>query len=383
MLLVNLLKVGAIWVADTINKIYNPFKKVTFASDPHLYEWEHLFYNDLMSKFVDHGRFSYELPMPADRGDAALFQGLYTAMINMKFKETCTEVQEANAALGSYFVDGTLIRGYRSDGTVNDTTSNDAATGVLLGLYSIWRRSTWEADSTIQRWAECIIDGGYALTDLKGKPTVYGKLEDGIKTDPLRITLLLAILALAARCCKEDDNRYKVHYTALYRKYRLLLRYPKVSLLWWDTDYDTHRAAIHLHVLYNLTGDTVYLDSMRRLARITEKENNAWVQILCWPANGLNIDLSVLDTFDSWVRRDGNQYNDTQDYDPVETVKWGGKTRAKGTQPICRRGSQEFFWQRNMFSVDEWKGNTTASVYHSGLDFLIAFWFAKRLTLLK
>ncbi len=374
--MINYLKVGFIWIADTINRMYYPFKKVSYLYTESLAEDERLFSHQLATSFVDNGRFKYQVPMPADEGDAALYQGIYCAMINLKYPDACAEVQQANQALGGFFRDGILIRGIRNDGTVNDTTSNDSGTGMLFGLYHIWCRSTWEADSAIQRWADCIIDSGYALTDLSGKPTQYGQLEDGIKTDPLRLTLLLGVLALAARVA---GTKYQVHYDKLYKKHYPLMKYPKVKLLWWDTDYDTQRAAMHLYVLYNLTGDKVYADGLGRTARITDAENNAFVQTLCWPFNGLEVDLSILRTFNLLTRLNGN----VAVQNSVPTVKWGNHERATMALPIEQRGSQEFFWSRNMFSVNEWAGNATAGVHHSMLDFLIVYWMAVRLKLLK
>lgn len=379
--LLHLLEVGLIWIADTINKFYSPFKASQYGVlvNDLLVQLEQQLYVHLNTSFVTNGRFKYQLPMPEDEGDAALFQGLYTGMMNLKHTEVTPELRAANAALGGFFVDGVLIRGIRSDGTVNDTTSNDSATGMLFGLYHIWRKGTWEADATIQRWAFKIIESGYALTNLKGVPTKYGQLEDGVKTDPLRITLLLAILALAAHTNVTNQGYFADHYKKLYLKYKLLLKYPKVKLLWWDTDYDTHRAAIHLHVLYNLTGDAVYADGLGRIARITEKENNSWVQILCWPFNGATINTTMMHTFTFEHRIKGNIESLNSPYFPG--VKWGDNTRSVTALPMHHRGSQEFFWQRNMFSLDEWVGNAKAGTYHSGLDFLVAYWLAVRLKL--
>lgn len=384
MIFINLIKVAGIWLCDIVNKVYDPFIKIGYDVQVDLGNLERLFYQQLKTSYVENGRFKYQLPMPEDDGDAALFQGLYTAMMNFKHKEPTSETQQANAAMGSFFVDGRLIRGVRSDGTINDTTSNDSATGMLFGLYSIWLRSTWEADATIQRWAYRIVDSGYSLTNLDGVPTQYGQLEQGWKTDPLRLTLLLTILALAARTNVTNPNYYKAHYDKLYTKYRLLLRYPKVKLLWWDTDYDTHRAAIHLHILYSLTNDELYADGLRRIHRITRNNNNAWVELLCRPAvPAMDVDLSILHTFNFWRRLKGNVESINSTLPGAQPVTWGGKIRSKYVQPIANRGSQEFFWQRNMFSMDEWVGNAEAGVYHCGLDFLLAYWFAVRLKLLS
>lgn len=372
MYLLSWIKVFFICVADTINQIFDPFEYHVYRNvGAALHLREITFYADLMHNFVKDGQFSYQVPMPEDHGDAAIFQGIYTGMMNMKFETNTTEVRQANEALGKFFVNGILIRGIREDGTVNDTTSNDSATGALFGLYNIWLHSTGEADSAIRKWADRIIDSGYALTDLNLKPTKFGQLESGWKSDPLRLTLLLAILKLAHRTTHESDDVYEQHYRKLFKVYHPLLRYARVKLLWWDKDCDIHRAAIHTRILYDLTGNKIYIDGLERLARIGRKENNAWVNILCFADN-----LSMLTTFTLTHKLTGNM--PVPDYVERETVKWGKDIRNKKAAPMYVRGSQEFTWSRNMFSRNEWVGNTEASWRHSGLDFLVAYWQAVR-----
>jgi hypothetical protein len=358
---INLLKVGIIWLCDLINLVVDPFRQTTLPTvTVDLPTLEEKLFAHLQTNYVSNGSFSYQRPMPDDAADYALFQGLYLAMLAFKKADTSNVMP----VMENLFVEDILIRGYRSNDTPNDTTSNDSATGVLFGLWAV------KDTILIRRWAQRICDSGYALTDLKGVPTQYGQLEQGWKTDPLRITLLLAILALAGR-------DFEPHYEKLYKKYRLLLRYPKVKLLWWDTDYDTHRAATHLRVLWELTHDTIYKDGLRRIHRIMRKSNNAWVEALCAPVlERSDVNLSMLYTFTYADRIKGAVQSINSG--TVESVKWGSNTRAKQTLPLNKRGSQDFFWQRNMFSLDEWVGVTTPSVYHSGLDFLVCYWLAKR-----
>lgn len=387
--LVNYAKVGAIWFTDVVNKLYNPFvmpPEYSPIAIPSLLEPQ--FYADLQLRFMQpSGEFFYQLPRPEDAGDTALFQGLATAMKIMKGTNVDTQL----AFIHTLFVNGTLIRGYDNNGKPNDTTSNDSATGMLFFFYiALW----WgtpdvraKAGALLRLWVNNLRAHNWALVDLQGNPTRYGRLEDGIKTDPLRMTLLLAILSVA----RIYDPAFGADYEALYLEYRPLLAYPKVKLLWWDTDYDTHRAAIHLHVLYQTTRDTVYRDGLRRIWRITEKERNAWVYTLCSVAmenpDARLIRLS-LSTFD-FNRR---QLGTVESLNPVPSVNWPPKlpfnltkpkVRAKSALPFYYRGSQEFFWQRNMFSKNEWVGNTTAHAYHSGLDFLICGWLANRLGIFK
>lgn len=385
----NYIKVCAIWLADSINRVFDPFV------DPPQYDpvsnpmsLETLFYADLEARFMQpNGEFFYQIPRPEDAGDTALFQGLATGMKIMKGVNVDTQL----AFIYTLFPNGTLIRGYDNNDKPNDTTSNDAATGMLFFFYTaLW----WgapdvraKAGALLRLWVNNLKAHNWALVDLQGNPTKYGKLEDGVMTDPLRITLLLAILALA----KAYNADYSQDYQDLYLKYKPILAYPKAKFLWWDTDYDTHRAAIHLHVLYQMTGNTVYFNGLRRIWRITQKEQNAWVYTLCSVAfanpDGAFVRQS-LSTFD-FARR---QLGTVESLNNVPSVNWPPKlpfnltkpkVRAKSALPFYYRGSQEFFWQRNMFSKDEWIAKNWPEPYHSGLDFLICGWLANRLGLFE
>lgn len=376
----NYIKVAAIILADLMNKIYNPFQMPPSydpVSDPA--KLETLFYADAQARFFQPtGEFLYELPRPADAGDTALFQGLATAMKIMRNADTLKE----RFFIHSLFPNGSLVRGFYADGTPNDTTSNDSATGMLFFFYTAFMYGDSDtrdsAGAILRTWANNLRAHNWALCDLKGTPTQYGQLEQGWKTDPLRITLLLGILFMASAY----DKSFSQDYIHFYNLYHPILAYPKVSLLWWGKDYDTHRAAIHLHVLYQMTKDPIYKKGLLRIARITEREDNAWVYTLCSVAMDKpdgSIVKRRLATFD-FNRR---QLGTVESLNPgVPSVKWGNDVRAKYALPFYQRGSQEFFWQRCMFSKNEWIAKNWPQPYHSGLDFLICGWLASRLGLI-
>lgn len=376
----NYVKVGAIKVADLINKAYDPFVFPLESTVVPLHiSQEDKFWYDINNRFYQPtGEFYYQLPRPEDAGDTALFQGLATALKILHGVDSLRE----RMFIHSLFPNGALIRGFYLDGRMNDTTSNDSATGMLFFFYTaLWFGTAEERDSAgamLRVWVNHLRAHNWALCDQQGVPTQYGKLEDGVLTDPLRITLLLALLSVAMAY----DPSFNADYAELYNKYRLILAYPKVKLLWWDTDYDTHRAAIHLHVLYQMTKDEVYKEGLKRIWDISEKTQNAWVYTLCSIAldkpDGSFV-LKVLDTFDFKRRFLGNTESLNVD---VPSVKWGSNIRCKYALPLNRRGSQEFFWQRNMFSKDEWGGNKVADTYHSGLDYLLCGWLAHKLGLI-
>lgn len=392
--LTNYVKVGGILFCDLINHCYDPFE-LPPPNDTVLdaVTLESLFYVDLEARFMQpSGEFWYQIPNPPDSGDTALFQGLVTGMKIMKGVDVTKQLE----FISKLFINGTLIRGYDSiTGVPNDTTSNDSATGMLFFFYCALRWGTPEvrdkAGAILRTWVNNLRAHNWTLCDLKGNPTQYGALEGGIKTDPLRMTCLLGILSIA----RAYDQSIGQDYADLYNKYRPILPYPKVKLLWWDTDYDTHRAAIHLHVLYWMTKDEIYKDGLQRICRISEKTQNAWVYTLCSPAldnpDGAFIKRS-LSGFDFNRRQLGTIESLNPD---VPSVNWppsfpswlsflGTLTvRAKYALPFNKRGSQEFFWQRNMFSKAEWSAKNWPQPYHSGLDFLICGWLAKRLGLFK
>jgi hypothetical protein len=227
-------------------------------------------------------------------------------------------------------------------------------------------------------WVKNLKEHNWALVAQNGQPTPFGQLDNGIiMTDPLRITLLLAILSLAMAY----DPSYHADYVQLYAKYKPILAYPKVKLLWLDTSYDTHRAAISLHILYWMTRDEVYKKGLKRIWRISKKSNNAWVAVLCAEAIEENVDNyveNVLCTFDYQIRQFGNMQTLNTGW---PSVKWGDKYRAKKPLPFNKRGSQDFFWQRHPFSLAEWVGVTVPDTFHSGLDFLVCLHLARKLGL--
>jgi len=375
MWLVNWIKVIGIWVCDVVNCVRSPFvENVDMpVMSPLLSYTEELFYNHIQQYFMrGTGEFLYEKPRPESAGDTTLWHGIYTGMAIMRGDEVTPEYNFLATLFDS---NGRLGRGFIYDqdyyGTLNLTTSNDSATGVLWAFYCAYRWGTSTDRARFGRllltWVKSLKANGWALVNDKDEPTKYGKFVNGALTDPLRLTLLLAVLRLAA--CY--DAIYLTDYLELYHKYRPILPYPKVSLLWWDTSYDTHRAAINLHILFNLTSDRRYLKGLERLYRISKKQCNPWVNALC----GRGRIADILKSFDVQTRLKGDVITFNSDW---PTVKWGKKVRALKALPIYRRGSQDFFWQRHPFLINDWPLNDVPGAYHTGLDFLVCYWLAKR-----
>ena len=386
--IVNIIKVGVIWLTDFINWCYYPFDlKQTYGLPlQDLEKLDALSNADLNARFMQPtGEFLYSIPRPVDAGDTALFQGLATGMKILRGDDVTSQL----AFIKTLLPNNRLIRGYWSNGTINDTTSNDSASGMLFFFYTAIRFGSFqvhqEASDLLVAWLRQLKADKWSLCAQDGTPTTYGVLDNGVLTDPLRITILLGLLALGVTCSPE----FAEDYNDIYKKYKLILSYPKVKVLWYDMKYDTHRAAISLHVLYYLTDDKRYKRGLERIWRISRKQNNAWVYVLCYPALSDKSESAfvniMLSTFDLAKRQFGNveSINDGQ-----PSVNWPKKLPFGITQPIARctyplplnkRGSQDFFWQRDMNSLDEWVGNKNPDVYHSMLDFLICYNLAKRL----
>lgn len=384
----NVVKVGVIWLTDIINWCYYPFTLQQTYGLPaqNLQNLEALFDADLEARFIQPtGEFIYTLPKPADSGDTALFQGLATGMKILRGDDVTKEL----AFIKTLFPNNRLIRGYYNDGTMNDTTSNDSATGAIFFFYCALKYGTpilqAEAVNILMPWLRQLKVDNWALCAQNGTPTTYGVLDNEVLTDPLRITILLALLALSIYA---SSSEFVGDYAEIYKKYKPILSYPKVKVLWYDTKYDTHRAAINLHVLYAITNDKRYKDGLQRIWRITKKENNVWVYTLCYSALDTNAENSVVATMLSTFDFAKRQLGDVQSLnDDQPSLNWPKKlpfgvttpiVRCKYPLPLNKRGSQDFFWQRDMNSLDEWVGNTTADVYHSGLDFLICYHLAKQ-----
>jgi hypothetical protein len=391
MQILNVIKLLVIWLTDFVNWCYYPFDlKQTYGLPlQDLQKLDTLSIADLMARFMQpSGEFYYTMPRPADAGDTALFQGIATGMKILRGDDVTNQFN----FIKTLFPNNRLIRGYYGDGTMNDTTSNDSASGMLFFFYCAIRFGSsqvhQEASDLLVAWLRQLKADNWSLCAQDGTPTTYGVLDNGILTDPLRVTILLGLLVLGVTCSSEfvDDYNY------IHDKYILILSYPKVKFLWWDTKYDTHRAAINLHVLYVMTRDNRYKRGLERIWRITKKENNAWVYTLCYPALDDKSESAfvniMLSTFDLAKRQLGDLQSINDDQPAVTWPKqlpFGLTTpvqRSVSPLPLNKRGSQDFFWQRDMNSLDEWVGNTSPDVYHSMLDFLVCYNLAKKLGVL-
>jgi hypothetical protein len=216
-------------------------------------------------------------------------------------------------------------------------------------------------------------------------------LEQGWKSDPLRITLALAIYAVGATLCRIPE--FAKAYSDLFEKYKPILAYPKVKLWWVENHNDTHRAAIHLAILADLTtGDArdLYVMGLERIRAMVSKLGNIWVSALCAWGRGLqwrddrDLALKVLSEF-TLADKQYNPGRDNTNYSAswFKPILWNGVYMANQPLPRWIARSQDFFWQRNLRSLDPGSHGAPADSRLNGGDFLAAYWLSRLMGILS
>lgn len=405
---------------NRINDPFPPFDRPALPKERKLLsELELEFYQDLVGNFwgCDGQVLLHRIPLPPgsplDTGDQAIWHGVYTAVLALRYHLTQDD-QPSNVDTYAHLVQAAkglklhqtihgepkprLIRGVSDDQrTFQDDASNDSASGHLLGIYFGWK---FGPETMRPVFAE--LAAGLAaelhnhadnLVGPAGAPTTYGTLVDGWKTDPLRLTLALAIYAVGATVCREAT--FIQDYERLFRAYKAIIPYPKVKLWWLENQNDTHRAAMHLAILADLTtgeANSCYHKGLLRLQEMALAVGNVWVLALC--AFGLGtqdpairpLALKVLSEFSLKEK----QFNDGRDnfllmtkgpypYSPVwfKPVLWNGMWMANQPLPRWQARSQDFFWQRNLRSLDVGSDGGQPDSRLNGGDFLAAYWLSR------
>lgn len=413
----NVIKVGLIWVTDLANRVWNPFDSFSRPFVPKRTELLYVKANQFeanLSNFM-HDGIVYDSTVSwgtnfDDVGDEALWHGITVAMWALKYSVTKNATDLANLKQGMVGLDlhqtahgepvRRLIRGVQDPlnpkTSFIDDVSNDGATGHILGIWYSW----FYGDADVKQKAEVLARGiadellnnNYCLIGPDGKPTTYGTLIDGWKTNPLSLTLCLAILRVAY--VVTADSKYQIAYQDILDTYGsvCLYKYPKVSFLTFNNWNDDHRAAIHLSILADLDSDTNYVDGLKRLWKLNKNTGNAWIAFLC----GRHFSISAADLNPSIIRLNefyAEDENNTQKINSTNpavgglgiqikkyVILWFMKGNSVATQPLPLwwTGSQDFRWQRCPYSVDDWIGTTTPNQVFFGVDFLIAYWGFKQ-----
>lgn len=420
-LISNIFKVGIIWLADMINWVWTPFDSFTRPMTLQYSEplaTKAAKFETALSQFY-HDGIVYDSTISwgvnfDDVGDEALWHGITVAMFAMKYSVTKdpNDLEKIRAGMVGLNLHQTahgepirrLIRGVQDPlnpkGSFIDDVSNDGATGHILGIYYAWKYGGADNDikqkaiTLVEGLADEILNNNYCLIGPTGSPTTYGTLINGWKTDPMCLTLCLAILSVASMLT--GNVKYSDAYYDVLEIYGSagLYNYPKVSFLTWNNWNDDHRAAIHLSILADLAAPSndQFIKGLKRIWRLNKQSGNAWVAYLCGKhfdisKEELNPCITLLDEF--YVENE----NDMQKINSInpEVEKLGIKIKkyvilwfmsgdlvSSQPLPLWWTGSQDFRWQRCLYSSDVWVGTTTPNQIFFGLDFLVGYWGFKQ-----
>jgi hypothetical protein len=439
-------KIGAIWLLDLLNWIYDPFKDLTRAVNPKyaelLFVKAKRFENDLLQNFLLYGTiWNYRKPLDGsiDTGDQALHHGIATAYWAIKYSinnDPDDLLAFNNSVTGLYLhqtIHGEaaprLIRGFRPMTSqekvlypiptswtagdqkfftkdqliIEDATSNDTASGHLFGIYHAWKYGTLEiklqCQDLIKGLANELLNNSNSLVNADGSPTMYGALAQGIIADPLRLSLCLATFKAASVIT--GKSAYEEHYKQLRDLYSRWVIYPKIKLWWWNNDNDSPRAAMQLYILTELETDVkwhgLYVKGLKRVWRVVHKTGNTFVSFLNLAAksqynNADHTDIQKGKDRLSEFSFEDKQF-DTQKINSTDTTylssqgiklfRWNGHLRSDQPLPLWKLGNQDAFWQRNLNSVDNWIGQLQPTQQFNGVDFLIAYIIGRKLGLIS
>lgn len=388
------LKAAAIHFANWLTLKLEPYQNFTRMTDPRdvstLRERAERFDQDLHARFTIRGGtiINYRIPLPVgsplDLGDQAIWHGIYTAAEAFAFalgNRDSGILAACLQGLEDQQPNGILIRGIDEDGRKQFDASNDSATGHLAGLYFSWKYGTQAhaaaASRIMNAWAHQIVDHDYALINPDGKPTPFGPLAQGWKTDPLRASLLMAILSAAYRMTGE--LLFYSRFRDVAYRFDPMIPFAKARLFTLDTHYDTHRAAIHLSILGDLDPkDQRSRYGLDKLAELARKQGNVWVLALAGRVLGFHpADRSLALKVLSEITPEDKAYNVTRQLslNPMIAKKWYGGQWV-GYQPPAkwRKTARDFVWQDHPYSLDG-RGNAgdpPDSMLNGG-DFLAAY----------
>jgi hypothetical protein len=414
-LFANVFKVGVIWAADLINRVWSPFdafaRPLTLKRAESLETKAGMFESAIAGYFHDGVVYDSTISWGInfdDIGDEALWHGVAVAMWCIKYSVTneASDLEQIRSGMAGLDLHQTahgesvrrLIRGVADPlnpkTTFIDDVSNDGGTGHILGIYYAWKYGDADvkqkAAVLARGIADEILNNSYCLIGPDGSPTTYGKLIDGPLTNPMCLTLCLAILKVASAITA--DPKYDAAYNDVLDTYgsAKLYNYPKVSFLSFNNWNDDHRAAIHLSILADF--DDRFIGGLKRLWKLNKESGNAWVAYLC----GRHVSISASELTASMARLNEFYVEDENNIQKINSTNpavealgiklktyaplWfmSGDTVSSQPLPLWWTGSQDFRWQRCPYSVDDWVGNTTPSQTFFGLDFLIAYFGFKQ-----
>lgn len=403
------IKRKAIELTDFVNRQYDPFEEFTRPAQnksgkPLEVKCQEFEKNMDENFILPTGIWNYKKMGDGgiDMGDQCIWHGIYTAMwafrrnvlgdgtngeplLRLYYSVKAMEKHYRQTNDGKY---GYLIRGIGNDGQFQEDASNDSLTGHLAGLYFAHKYGDEDVKQQCRKMiltlGRSVLDHKHCLINADRKETTHGRLINGILTDPLRASECMALYLTAWHITGKGE--FFTAYNDLFKKYRGIVEFPKVRLLWWDTRYDSHRAMLHLVMLYELSEDNdlesdLYLKGIQRIYEMERKSGNVWIMYLY----GRNFKMSmpdrmvcakVLSEFELEEKFNVVERINSNNPD-IKKVKWGNETLATQPLPRWKSGSQDFYWQRNLYNLDQWQGIKTPQFYHNGADFLICYYLGK------
>lgn len=383
------------------------------ADDLKLFQKASSFFNQIQAGHDIGGFFIYRMSYPGeewDYGDQCLWQGMYAAMLAFRqhsepFKMQVADLFKAVNAMAfhhrgprNYLIRGVnpgdLVNVSPESATFKEEVSNDSATGHLFGVYHAYLAG----DTAIKdacRWmaamlAEEIINNDYALVNQNRSKTKYGRLIQGPITDPHRAALALAILYVAWRLT--GLKRYEIYFDDVFKSFGGLLRCGEVKFLWLTKTHEAHRVMMNLSILAGYHERPLCSmwarEGMVNTLSQNRKAANPWLIALAssvFPerlkqsgldltAKGRLSEFSVDRRSDCAERlnsQNEKQWNNTHG---IRFFEYDGKLRASQPLPFNLLGNQDFFFQRDLYSVDNYQGSTDTRPRYTGLDYLVAYW---------
>lgn len=386
---------------------YDDFTRIFLPPDPNksLKEKSTDLSLNLLENFrLTNGLFMYNRARPGeepDFGDQAVHHGLAAAALGFGHQAGDVSpdlVRQAAGAIGLLFQDGRLIRGRdpRDDTKFADDASNDSASGILAGIYFSAKYGGAPAGvagiDNIRALADELIANDYALIGADGKPTTYGKLINGLLTDPSRSSIAIAILRTAH--VMTGDPKYRKPFEDLYGRYGTLLRFAEFKFLDYTKTYEAHRAAIHLHILADLAmGDAELAErcaeGLQRIWKLHRKTRDPWIAALVnrfWRIPDAEM-RDVVHRLHEYPPAGKPPPRETINSDPMLTKYWNdrgvkfltvkGDVRASQPLPYHRLPTQDFWPQRHPFMCDGFAGAADDFVRHNPVDFLAPYYLLR------
>lgn len=405
--MLNLVKCFGIKVATTINNVFDPyddFKRPAILppNNVPLHVKAKTFTDQLLKDFqTPQGLFLYnraKVGEEPDFGDQAVHHGLALAALFMGNKVDPKLVRSedfefASNALTHLFENEKLIRGRdpRDPSKFADDASNDSATGAFLGIVAgmaIGKEKGTAIRTCLEMFADELIKNTYSLVRQDGTPTTYGKLINGVLTDPQRSALAMAILTYAGQAT--SNQIYTDHAKRLCKKYGALLQLAEFKFLDYTKSHESHRSAIHLHILAGCSKGSIHnrcVAGLERIWAIHRKSRDPWLAALvnlfyCIPANEMADVINRLheypvegkppqrETINSLNADFWKQYG-------VRFITVNGNVRATQPLPYHVLPTQDFWPQRHPYMCDGFKGENDNFVRHNAVDFLAPYYLLR------